>query len=115
MPHNGGIFFVLDTPLRLTGLECVRSTDTPHHGGAPARRADPAASAVWAPLFAGFTTYMRPLSDSPFLTYEHLRSPVLRSHSDVDGRAAVCVEENSTPSRQREKAEKVLRAIGARP
>ena len=31
------------------GWNAVRSTDTPHHGGAPARRADPAASAVWAP------------------------------------------------------------------
>ena len=68
-----------------------------------------------SPLFARFTTYMPPLADSPLLTYEHLRSPVLRSHSDVDGRAAVCVEEDRTPSRQREKAEKVLRAIGARP
>ena len=68
-----------------------------------------------SPLFARFTTYMPPLADSPLLTYERLRSPLLRSHSDVDGRAAVCVEEDRTPSRQREKAEKVLRAIGARP
>ena len=31
------------------GWNAVRSTDTRHHGGAPARQADPAASAVWAP------------------------------------------------------------------
>ena len=31
------------------GWNAVRSTDTPRHGGAPARRADPAVPAVWAP------------------------------------------------------------------
>ena len=44
------VSFSSDVPPHVSlGWNAVRSTDTPRHGGAPARRADPAASAVWAP------------------------------------------------------------------
>ena len=48
-PITAVSFSYLIPPHAPLGWNAVRSTDTHRHGRAPARRADPAASTVWAP------------------------------------------------------------------